>query len=482
MRALRPAARRSLWPCVVAAALGSSGCGVGAQGLVQGVLGLTVSPAPGSPRSEALRGGVALRLERVELGGRTWQQLLASDGRHGWTDQPLSAERPVSARASAVALELMPVPPGDADFAGATAVPVAEGRTGTLLGGSRESQVADMRELMRPSWLNPGLAPWPRWEFGGVSGYAPLGAMALSWTPPSGARTAEESTIRDRLGAWGLEGFSRAPFLAPLAEPLQRHAPREGAPALDLSGLPHKPAGRATLHGAWAGPLFAYRAATAPAGAWAALLGFGQGAARAFRFIGTDGSAAVALANDDDLEVVRIEEADLDGDGRPEWLLEVVGLYGDGYYSELWVVDGRSREGTLYVQRESMSRGPGDNPAAEQDAAWGLNPDRSVWIWRSTARTNRMTQLRYRGGRMANVTAPAALIVLGVDEQFTSAHQRLLQTLTATPSAIVVPRRTAAGLRWLTALPAPGTAEARRRAAQRGLPPSAVMTLTSSAN
>lgn len=456
-------------------ALAALASGSGAQGLVQGVLGLALSPAPGQAPALQVQGGVALRLEQVQLQGRSWQHLLASDGRHGWTAQPLGVERPVNARARGRGLELLPVPPGHVDFLSAVGQPVPAGATGRLLGGSRDSQVADTQDQMLPAWLNPSLAPWAHWVMGGVDGWAPLQQVALEW---AGDPAPADGSARGMLGAWGLQGLSRAPFLAALAPALQRLAPADGTPALDLSGVPGQAAGRRVLHGAWQGPLSAYRAASAPAGGLAALLSFGQGKSRAFVLQGTNGTTSVALADDDSLSITRLEEVDLDGDGLPEWVLEVAGLYGDGYYTELWVVDGRNTPGPLRVQRQALSRSSGEAPASAQDAAWAIGSDRTLWVWRSAAKGSRLSALRYgRGGLTAAAGQAPALVLLGDDDSAVAAQQRRLQVLATAPGAFVLPRQTAAGLRWITAIPTAGAAQAGRWAAEHAMPAASVRRL-----
>jgi hypothetical protein len=463
--------RRGLAALALAALAG----GCGAQGLVEGVLGLMLSPSPGQAPALQAQGGVALRLEQVQLQGSLWQHLLASDGSHGWTAQPLGAERAVSGRARGDGLELLPVPPGHVDFLSSVGQPVPIGATGRLLGGSRDSQVADTQDQMLPAWLNPSLAPWVRWVMGDVDGWAPLQQVALDW---AGYSAPADGSTRSILGAWGLQGLSRAPFLAPVAPALKRLAPADGTPALDLSGAPGQVAGRSVLRGDWQGPLNAYRAASAPAGGLAALLVFGQGKARAFVLQGANGTTAVALADEDSLSILRLEEVDFDGDGRPEWVLEVAGLYGDGYYTELWVVDGRSTLGSPRIQRHALSRSAGENPGGTQNAGWAIGSDRTLWVWRSAATGSRLSALRYgRGGLTAAAGRTPALVLLGEDDSALAAQQRRLQVLTTAPGAVVLPRHTATGLRWITAVPAASPAKAGRWAAERSLPAASVRKL-----
>ncbi len=453
-----------------------------AQGLISGVLGTAVSPAPGQPPSRRLRGGLALRLNQLAVAGQTWHQLLASDGSHGWTQQALGAEQPVTARTADRAFELMPLPPGHADFLSSVGRPVPEGASGRLTGGSLESYVADMQDNQVPPWLSHSLAPWPRWAMGGVDGYAPLPAMALSWPAAlavAGAAAAAPTPPYALLGQSGLEGLSLAPFLAPLAPALQRLAPAAGARALDLSGAPGKAASLRLLQGAWAGPLLAYRAAAAKPGGLSTLLIFGQGKARALVLLDHQGAPMLAHTEDDAMSVASLVEADLDGDGLPEWLLEMVGVYGDGYYSELWIVDGRSSREGLRIHRLPLSRSSGEAPGGAQSAAWWTDPAGQLWVWRSTPKGSRLASWRYaRAGGPKAASGSRALLVLGRDEQYVAARQRQLQALASSPGVLaVLPRQTKAGLFWITAVAAPSAAQAARWAAHKGLPSTAVQAL-----
>jgi hypothetical protein len=441
-----------------------------AQGLVPSTRGLALSPGPGEAPAMRLQGGLALRLEQVTQAGQTWQHLLASDGSHGWAALAIENESPVMARAVGVGLELLPVPPGHPDFMSALGQPVSAGAQGHLLGGSRDSQVADMQDRMLPAWLNPGLAPWPRWKMGDVDGWAPLQQVALDWQAD---HLPADSSARNALGAWGLFGLSRAPFLAPLMPVLKPLAPGNGVSAVDVSGAPGKAHQRSLLNGVWEGPLVAYRATVAPVGGLAALLSFGQGKARAFVLQGTSNKTSVITADDDSLSIVRLEEFDLDGDGLPEWVLELAGLYGDGYYTELWVVDGRSTQGSVRIQRQALSRSSGETPASAQDAAWAIGSDRTLWVWRSSASGSRMAALRYGRGRLSAAAGMApALVVLGDDDNRIAAQQRQLQLQNSAtaPEAVVLPRQTLAGLRWVTAVPTASMPQARRWATDHALP------------
>lgn len=478
-----PATRARRYALVLALGLAGANLpfALRAQGLVIGVLGTAVSPAPGQPPSQRLQGGLALRLNRVDVAGQVWSQLLASDGRHGWTPMPLGAELPVTAQAADRAFELMPLPPGHADFLASVGQPIAPGATARLLGGSLASEVADMQDKLIPPWLGHSLAPWLRWAMAGVEGYAPLPAVALWWRAPQPAQSSGAAAAgqpRLLLGQWGLQGLSRAAFLAPLAPQLQRLAPAPGARALDLSAAPGTPATQRPLQGSWTGPLAAYRGTADKAGSLATLLIFGQDKARALVLLGAGGETMLAYAEEDQMSLARLVEADLDGDGLAEWLLEMVGVYGDGFYSELWIVDGRSSRAGLRIHRLPLSRGSGEVPAKAQDAAWWNHDDGSLWIWRSTPTSSQLGAWRYTrlGGPQA-VPRRASLVLLGTDSDHVAGRQRQLQALASSAGAVLLPRQTPSGLQWLTAVPASSAALAARWAASQGLPTHAVKTL-----
>lgn len=457
--------------------------GCQAQGLVQGTLGVELSPAPGQAPAVLLRGGVALQLEQVEFAGQRWQHLLGSDGRHGWTNDQRKAVAPVTARAVAAGFELMPFPPGAPEFLSSVGQPVPDRAEGRLLGGSRDSMVSSTQDQMIPAWLNPTLAPWPRWSMGGVQGYAPLSSVALSWQAPRvegelGA-VADPVSASEVLGSLSLDGLSQAPFLTAMASKLQRLAPRSGMKALDLSGAPAQKVSWVTLKGAWQGPQCAYRS-TPPlrAGGLAALLCYAQGGARTFVLQGTSGKTLFLHAAEDSLSIARVDEGDLDGDGLPEWVIEVVGLYGDGYYSELWVINGRSSQGQPRIDRQALSRSSGETPSSAQDAAWGIDKDRVLWIWRSTARGGQLTPARYEKRGLTALASPTpALVLLGNDDSLPAAQQRNLRSLTPTSAAMMLPLRTPSGLRWLNVIPALTLSEAKRWASDHSVPATAVKRL-----
>jgi hypothetical protein len=446
-----------------------------AQTLVSGVFGLALSPAPGDAPARVVQGGVALKLSQTTVNGLVWQHLLASDGQHGWNPQALSSELPVEGRAApGTTLELMPVPPGHGEFLSSLALPVPEGATGALLGGSPTSLVADTASLALPPWLNPDLAPWTEWSLGGVQGWAPLAAMRLSW-PLALPQAATGAAAW--LDAAQLKGLTRAPFLAPVARQLQALAPPEGALALDLSGAPATTPGRQPLSGPWDGPVASYRPQATARQGLASLVVLAQGRARAFVWQRPAGEPAVALADDDDLALSRVTLADLDGDGLPDWALEVVGLYGDGYYSELWVVDGRSARGPLRVWRQALSRSAGEAPEKAQDAAWSLGADGTLWLWRAQGQGTRLQAWRLgRQGLTLQRTVAPAWVVLGEDLSHTAAQQRQLQALAnhGATDTLVVPQPGPQGLRWQTVVPMRHRAAALQWAKAQGLQAAAV--------
>ena len=76
--------------------------------------------------------------------------------------------------------------------------------------------------------------------------------------------------------------------------------------------------------------------------------------------------------------MVRAQSIDLENDGTPEWLLEVVGTYGDGYYSMLWVL--RQSAADLQIDRIALSHSSGEVPGPATDAAWWVDSDLKLWI------------------------------------------------------------------------------------------------------
>lgn len=464
-----------------------------APGIVTGVLGLAVAPEPGQSPSQQLRGGVALRLAQESRDGQLWTRLLASDGRHGWTLPAPGPVLPVTAGGALPDLELSLLPPGDRDFEAGASVTVPDGSTLQLIGASRASWVARQEDLMVPPWLSATLAPWPLVRFGAKQGYVPLQALALTWPPvTTAAASAPASVPRPApaslpLGprAAGRPWLARViagTFSGPGGARPARIGTAPGSVMLDLSEAASQRPGRVRAEGRWDGPLAAYCSAAPPPGALTSLLSFGQGKARAFVLDGGDGrrrSAAVAFVAEDAPYIARVEEADLDRDGLPEWLLEVVGIYGDGFYSELWVVDGRSLSAGLRIARLPLSRSAGEGGNARtQNAAWWVDAaTRTLRVWYSDGRSSRLTAQRYAGRTLAarQHAASAALVELGRFKSYEAASQRALQA--QGDAAVVLPLSADGGLRWSAAVPFASATQARAWKLRRGLPAEAVLVL-----
>ena len=464
-----------------------------APGIVTGVLGLAVAAELGQPPSQQLRGGVALRLAQESRDGLVWTRLLASDGRHGWTLSAPGLVLPVTAGGALPDLELSLLPPGDRDFEAGASVAVPDGSTLQLTGASRASRVARQEDLMVPPWLAATLAPWPLVRFGAKQGYVPLQALALRWPPVAAATASAPASMPQpasasvplsahaQLAARGLLGLSQAPFLAPVVLGLRASAPRPGSAMLDLSEAAGRRPGQVRAEGHWDGPLAAYCSAAPLSGALTSLLSFGQGKTRAFVLAGNDSrmQSAVAFVAEDAPYIARVEEADLDRDGLPEWLLEVVGIYGDGFYSELWVVDGRSLSAGLRIARLPLSRsGSEGGNARTQDAAWWVDAaTRTLRVWHSDARGSRLTTQRYAARTLtAQRNADgAALVELGRFESYEAAGQRALQA--QGDAAVVLPLSSDRGLRWSAAVPFASATQARAWKLQRGQSAAAVLVL-----
>ena len=70
---------------------------------------------------------------------------------------------------------------------------------------------------------------------------------------------------------------------------------------------------------------------------------FAAEAARLLLFVESGKPNLGIVQSEDHPRMVRVILEDLNGDHRPEWLLEIASRYGDGFYSTLWHVDAGGR-------------------------------------------------------------------------------------------------------------------------------------------
>ena len=352
-------------------------------GIVQGVLGLELSDSPGSPPNRAIRGNLAIVVESRPDKKVAWSRLVTSDGVHGWTSSGLVPSSAVEVEPLTHPFTLMNKSPDAQDFSeNAEEIPIANGTKGSILGASSKSRVSSTRSLMVPERLRRDQLPWLFLEFGSDEGYAPIDGVTLTWPAGSG-----NGTLEDTMEAAGMRGLVWRPFLGPVKSRLMELAPRPGADGYFMDGTAVA-ARQAKLPESWDGVEVIYREANA------LLIVFSSGTARLFRFISSGAATSDIFAPNDEPYPGRVMRMDLNADGNPEWILEIVGVYGDGYYSALWVIDGMSGLDGLKSARLPLSHSSGEK-AGDAEATWEIAPDGMIRVTRTKGEGRASSQYRY---------------------------------------------------------------------------------------
>lgn len=349
-------------------------------GLVSGALGLELSNGPGEPATRTAASDLALLVHKQQTGGVAWTHLIVADGSSGWTSHAFDTVSAVRVRASARPFVLMNKSPDEADFSEAAETHVDEGAEGEIVGASRRSRIAGNEQLMLPERFRHAL-PFLELKFGSTRGFAPLDWVALLPTPVPQFRTLEEGL--DQLRARGLVW---KPFLGALSTaPAVRVTPGTAYELNDPTSSPRK----TDAPGEWSQLEFAFRDERGLMAVYA------DGPRRLFRFIqGSEPPLAVVLTSDFAMPV-QTRHTDLNGDGRLEWLVEIAARYGDGFYTVLWTVDGRSAADSLRLQQLRLSHSTGESASTDVDATWALRDDATIQVVRETAGTKRTTVYRY---------------------------------------------------------------------------------------
>jgi hypothetical protein len=319
----------------------------------------------------AVRGSPGLVLASGEA-GRGWWRILSADGCVGWMEAPLSAlgrarvftPRPVSGSRESH--------DGEAFFESAW-TPEAPLEGSDVLAVSRSRRPASNVQLAFPAYANPYLVPW-------LQVASPLGTF---WLPASvvqfrwgQAATQDGARLQEALGAAGLEGLVRAPFLAPVSGLLARYAP-QGALALAVLSLqqggPRSP------------PLaMMFRLAEEE------LLVFRDGR-------GSVSSTRLGRSTDAPALLSDFSGVDLDGNEDPDLLLEVTSLSGDGWMSELLAVSGGQPPrllASLPLGSES-----GEESAVHWTGAWwpeDAAPGAGARVWRVRSSSEGLEVWRHR--------------------------------------------------------------------------------------
>jgi hypothetical protein len=436
-------------------------------GMVGGVLGVQLASRPGGPPSRELESNFALLLGSREIDGSVWSHLLGADGTHGWTAKALGQPQPTTAVPASPALSIFSKSPDDPDFDSASEIPLEKGAVANIIGGSTKSRPPSVRSLMIPERLNRSIAPWLELKVGASSGFAPAEWLSLRW-PVENAAT---GNLADRLRQSGFTGITRKPFLDPIAEVLKKAAPTPGT-TLQHCESADDPLDRRVSSSKWDQPLATILAGDK--GSQGLVVEFADAESVLFTFVGNAGNESHVWIEQGRPYVLRAQLVDLENDGTPEWLLEVVGTYGDGYYSMLWVV--KQSASDLQIDRLALSHSSGEVPGPPTDAAWWVDSDRKLWIIAAGAETTAQS-FSYKHGLVSSPVkrTTKGLVVLSEHPDYDSGMASRLKMSDVANAPGLFPIRSAGTVHWVVARPFEQVTEAREWASKHSLPAASVL-------
>jgi hypothetical protein len=346
--------------------------------VVGGVVGLALSPSPGAPAQRVARGGPALVL--AVRGG--WVRLLAADGSYGWTSRPLGEAFAARVRPGG-ALELSdrsPDQPSISEGFDTLRVPAAQAE---IIGASEKARVAAPGQLMLPPRMNPFLLPWLEIRSGARSGWIYPPELPLEWNGPEG-----RDDVPAAIHRLGLEGIVRPPFLGAVK------VFQPGRLGLEFEDIAREPSRSPSR------PFTAKAVETLVAipSQWIAVLSGSGGSV----FVFSDAGPAVLTSGKQ--VVLRAERADLNGDGRPELVMELAETYGDGYTTALWIASGAQ------VQPVPLGGASGEPGGGAVEASWWLEAS-TLWIARANGRHVEHVRVGY-GAAAGGPKREAAIAVI----------------------------------------------------------------------
>jgi hypothetical protein len=437
------------------------------SGIIGGVLGIQLASRPGGLPSRQLGSNVALLLGVHEIKGSAWYHVLGADGTHGWTSKALGQPQPTTVVAASPSLSLSNKSPDDADFDSSSEIPVAKGAVGNIIGGSTTSRPPSMRSLMIPERLNRSITPWLELKIGNSSGFAPAEWLSLHW--PLGNPTT--GNVANTLRQSGFTGITRKPFLDPITDVLRKVAPAPGTAVRHCESA-DGPLDRKVSSTKWDQP----DATILPADSQAQgpFVEFADGESVLLTFVGNAGNEAHVWIEQGKSYVVRAQSIDLENDGTPEWLLEIVGTYGDGYYSMLWVV--KQSAADLQIDRIALSHSSGEVPGPATDAAWWVDSDRRLWIIAAGTETTAQS-FTYKHGLISSPVkgATKGLVVLSDNPDYDSGMASRLKMSGGANSPGMFPIRSAGTVHWVVARPFERMTEAQDWASKHSLPAASVL-------
>jgi hypothetical protein len=437
------------------------------SGMVGGVLGIQLASRPGGLPSRELDGNVALLLGVHEINGSVWYHILGADGAHGWTAKALGQPQPTTAMAASPSLSIFSKSPDDPDFDSASEIPLEKGAVGNVIGGSTTSRPPSVRNLMIPERLNRSIAPWLELKVGNSTGFAPVEWLTLHW-PVENLTT---GNVADGLRQSGFTGITRKPFLDPVTDVLKKLAPAPGTTVRHCESA-DGPLDRKVSSTKWDQPQATILARNIQA--QGLFVEFSEGESALFTFVSNGGNESHVWIEQGKPYVVRAQSIDLENDGAPEWLLEVVGTYGDGYYSMLWVV--RQSATDLQIDRIALSHSSGEVPGPATDAASWVDSDRRLWIIAAGAETTAQS-FTYKHGLVSSSAkgATKGLVVLSKHPDYDSGMASRFQMSAGVNAPGLFPIRSAGTVHWVVARPFEQVTEAQDWASKHSLPATSVL-------
>ncbi len=406
--------------------------------VVLGILDLEVADTPGNSPHRRLGGSPALVLDiQKNDEGETWYRLLGADGSHGWSSRVPSRGFPAYVEMDDVTLVMLDRAPDDPLAEDVRSIEIEGNKVVSVVGASRQSRVPSLQQLMIPNHLNPFDTPWLKLHTDFVTGWRSPSDLSLNWDESSITESEGNLAVLNRLG---MSGLVREPFLGPIHKFLQNLGPHPGDATLRLSFEGDR-WGQST----WASSdlkdaeVLVRFADSAPNAIgmlviFPARLKDFDGAANVLTFIASNGKSAHAVIESYySLIVTNAARADLNRDNLSEWLLETVQIYGDGYYSTLWIVDGRSLVDSLRIHTLELGGSSGEGNAVDVDAFWWVDGDNKekvsrIWLVRTGPDSVEAIPFSYNRDRVI-LSAPGkrvfAVIVAEASTYF-KAHQKSL--------------------------------------------------------
>jgi hypothetical protein len=328
---------------------------------------------------------------------------------------------------------------------------------------------------MTPERLSNSVAPWLKLKFGDSVGFAPLEWLSLR----NPHKNVASGSVGEALRQLGFTGITRKSFLEPITEVLRKAAPRRGTMAQHCES-PDQPLDLTATTGDWDQPDAVILGAGAQTNQ--AIIEFGHGQSRLFSFVSAMGNDSKQVwIEEGSAYVAQAQSIDLDHDGTPDWLLEIVDIYGDGYFSTLWVVNGKQSAGVLQIDRLPLSHASGEDRGPATDAAWWVGPDSKLWIVSAGTDTD-LQSFTYQGRLVASPTKTKngvkGLVVLSDEASYDSGMQSRLKMGGLTGAAGLFPIRSGTAVRWVVARPFDRLADAQDWARKNSLPSSSVLALS----